>query len=117
MYKFSEYLMFVFEISIEPADTHSNASLPVIHGLATDQDEAAILTADLPSALPRELATRYLLDLSEREEREGGEVLTDTLSLLVHRVHPTIENPAGTPAGDSPRMGIFEFIDGRGEPI
>lgn len=55
---------------------------PVIHGLATDRDEAAILTADISSALPPELASQLLAELSRKEEEEGAEVGEDTLSLL-----------------------------------
>lgn len=58
------------------------ANQPAIHGLATDRDEAAILTADLGSALPPELTSQLLAELSRKEEEQGSEVSADTLSLL-----------------------------------
>jgi hypothetical protein len=58
------------------------ARQPVIHGLATDRDEAAILTADLESALPPELASQLLIELSRQEDEQGLSAGGDTLSLL-----------------------------------
>lgn len=55
---------------------------PVIHGLAGDREEAAVLTTDLQSALPPELASQFLAELSQREEEGGGEPIQDTLSIL-----------------------------------
>lgn len=53
-----------------------------IHGLAGERDEAVVLTSDLYRALPAELASQFLEDLSRREEESATSSNTDTLSLL-----------------------------------
>lgn len=67
-------------ISGDPLGIVLAPTLPVIHGLAVDGEQLTLLTADIQVALPDDLATRFLIDLSQRDE--DGEVFVDTLSIL-----------------------------------
>jgi hypothetical protein len=62
-----------------------SASLPVIHGIAVNGDGLVLLTRDLHAALPREVVTQYLVDLSRRDDSAAG----DTLSLLALTLNST----------------------------
>jgi hypothetical protein len=53
-------------------------TLPVIHGLAVNEDGLVVLTRDLSNALPREVVTQFMLDLAHRDV----DATLDTLSLL-----------------------------------
>jgi hypothetical protein len=64
--------------------------LPVIHGIAVNADGLVVLTRDLSSALPREVVTQFMIELSRRED--GGTL--DTLSLLALTLNST---PADAP--------------------
>jgi hypothetical protein len=55
-----------------------SARQPIIHGIAVNADGIVLLTRDLHSALPREVVTQYLIDLSRRDDGAAA----DTLSLL-----------------------------------
>lgn len=66
-------------VSGEVVRTLLSPCLGVIHGLAVDGDRAVLLTADIQGALPDELATQLLVDLSQNED---DDVAMDTLSLL-----------------------------------
>jgi hypothetical protein len=65
----------------EPSGVLLAPALPVIHGLAVNGHHLALLTADIQVILTDELATRFLIDLSQQDE-EGEEAFMDTLSLL-----------------------------------
>jgi hypothetical protein len=54
------------------------ASLPMIHGLAVNEDGLVLLTRDLSSALPREVVTQFMVDLALYAE----DATLDTMSLL-----------------------------------
>ncbi len=63
---------------------------PVIHGIAANADGVVLLTRDLSSALPPELTTQFMLELSRRPDG----ATSDTLSLLAL--------PPTATAGDAP---------------
>lgn len=53
-------------------------SLPVIHDIAVNSDGLILLTRDLHSGLPAEMASQFMSDLARR----GEDAMRDTLSLL-----------------------------------
>jgi hypothetical protein len=65
----------------ERRETILPACLPVIHAIAADGSEGAILTERLEHALPEELAVELTARLAGREN-DLGDVEADTLSLL-----------------------------------
>lgn len=65
-------------------------TLPVIHGLAGNEDGLVVLTRDLATALPREVVPQFMLDLA-RHAHDGS---IDTMSLLAL--------PLGSAPGDAP---------------
>jgi hypothetical protein len=66
------------------------AAQPVIHGIAVNGDGIVLLTRDLHAALPREVVSQFLIELSRREDGAAG----DTLSLLALTLNST--------SGDAP---------------
>ena len=63
---------------------------PVVHGIAANADGIVLLTRDLPAALPAELASQFMIELSRRAET----ATSDTLSL--------ISLPTNASVGDAP---------------
>ena len=53
-------------------------TLPVVHGVSVNADGLVLLSSDLQEALPREVVSQFLIDLSLRSE----DAVRDTLSLL-----------------------------------
>jgi hypothetical protein len=61
------------------------ARVPLIHGLAVNADGLVLLTRDLATALPREVVSQFMVDLSRRPDRAS----TDSLSLLALPLNAT----------------------------
>ena len=82
---------------------------PVIHGIAVNDDGIVLLTRDLSSALPREVVTQFMIELSRRTD--GGTL--DTLSLLALTLNSTpsdaplwYEVLSTQPADEIPEVGV-----------
>lgn len=67
-----------------------SAKQPTIHGIAVNRDGIVVLTRDLHAALPREVVTQFLVELSRRDDAASG----DSLSLLAL--------PFDSTSGDAP---------------